>query len=93
MNKTQHTKGPWNIDKIGGGQKGLYIYGETGWVADVSENNARLIASAPELLEALKRHQADGECYCVNKGEGNTAGNPCGWCIGNEAIAKATKGE
>ena len=38
------------------------------------------------LEKALERHQEDSECYCVNKGEGNTAGNPCAWCIGNEIL-------
>ena len=56
-----HTKGPWHI----GMKPGPIIYGEVGeQIADMSSSmlerdehiaNARLIAAAPELLEAAQK--------------------------------------
>lgn len=47
--KTQHTPGPWNAN-------GNYIEDKAGTIAKVMrpEDNAALIAAAPELLEALE---------------------------------------
>lgn len=66
----KHTPGPWRTD-------GCYIssnYGEVGhayWVssmpADMSEANARLIAAAPALLEALKLARAFAEAEVENR--------------------------
>ena len=53
---TKHTPGPWAIDA---GLDGAVIYNGSGTIANVPEDllassfNARLIAAAPELLEAL----------------------------------------
>ena len=56
---TKHTPGPWDLNET---QRGTYIYqgGTENCIAeiyaDVNEDqaaNARLIAAAPELLEAL----------------------------------------
>lgn len=59
-----------------------------------SADNAALIVRAVNeydalcaVEDALKRHQQDGECYCVNIGEGNTSGNPCAHCLGRAALA------
>lgn len=55
MSEAKHTKGPW---RIGAMESGRYaVDGEngqevTGWLD--SEADARLIAAAPELLEALQ---------------------------------------
>lgn len=70
--KVQHTPGPWEAEA-----ENIYIgpdrvYQQWGVIAsntgicttgsrDVSEANARLIAAAPELLEALKRAVAHNE--------------------------------
>lgn len=47
--KTQHTPGPWHAN-------GVYIEDQHGTIAKVMrpEDNAALIASAPELLGALE---------------------------------------
>lgn len=71
---SKHTPGPWHVE-LGG-----FVYSKTKKVADVGLNggyfasrisaepertaNARLIAAAPELLEALEALLADHEKYC-----------------------------
>ena len=86
MNK--HTPGPWSIDAEPG--QGVFVYGdaspldtddicEVKWRAsdETTLANARLIAAAPELLEALEE-------LCSTLGE-------CGMTVrARAAIAKAT---
>ena len=69
--KTLHTKAPWRVERSGYTQIGCLVYaGDTpvvttsvvGKSIEEWEANARLIASAPELLEALK------ECYFIAQG-------------------------
>lgn len=54
---TKHTRGPWTCEDRG---DRFHIMGREDWIATVisgydgDEQNARLIASAPELLEALE---------------------------------------
>jgi hypothetical protein len=54
---TQHTPGPWEFLPPDDGNCGA-ITAKTGWICDFAEEpsdaNARLIAAAPDLLEALK---------------------------------------
>lgn len=59
---TQHTPGPWVIDKHAVDQYSIYSKGASRVHAFVTagetnslEENAQLIAVAPELLEALKQ--------------------------------------
>src|SRR4051812_31379349 len=58
--RTQHTPGPWRVDgRFVMASKGAGAIAETfphgpGKTAGTAEANARLIAAAPELLEALK---------------------------------------
>jgi hypothetical protein len=61
--KTTHTPGPWRvheksptlvIDKHGLVIAQAHSYAECGIMRDEAEANARLIAAAPELLEALE---------------------------------------
>lgn len=59
MSEQKHTPGPWYTD---GGACGVFHDGGTSRIATIEGNftsvriaNARLIAAAPELLEALKR--------------------------------------
>ena len=64
MNTTNHTPGPWKHDETWG----LIKYGKTEICALHSGNeaNAHLIASAPDLLEALRFLLAD---YIAIEGE------------------------
>ena len=67
---SEHTKGPWTVDEEGWEDEGLCIYGggvpmssgehavafvvNYGGTVEAAEANARLIAAAPELLEACR---------------------------------------
>lgn len=67
--KPQYTPGPWEINTVEADDDGdlcLMVWGDTqavcalivdddeGWDRETAEANARLIAAAPELLEACK---------------------------------------
>jgi hypothetical protein len=60
--KTLYTPGPWNVQKLGIVRHYFEINAKGAWIADVKgpsqneqgEANARLIAAAPEMLEALQ---------------------------------------
>jgi hypothetical protein len=63
-----HTKGPWNINKDCSEKSGrpcvhseIFHIAEMLWMSDETEDNARLIAAAPELLEACKTALANME--------------------------------
>ena len=97
---SNHTPGPWMIDPPIKGQESINVWEQSGigHVAAVStgllpdpsaEANARLIASAPCLLEAVKLLMAiigpkDSETW-ANDDEIDAA-----WEAGESAIAKAT---
>lgn len=60
--KTQHTPGPWIFDADNynlTNKKGEIVFGEDGSqdmrLISPSKENARLIAAAPDLLEALEK--------------------------------------
>ncbi len=65
---SEHTPGPWAVDEA---ENGVTARGGEDMIADcdrlnglsfeVSRANARLIAAAPELLEALERLKAEVE--------------------------------
>jgi hypothetical protein len=67
-----HTLGPWHI-----GGNGLIVYSLGGYAicdvktfhgrVDDDTANARLIAAAPELLEACKMALDDGDCQTVTE--------------------------
>ena len=71
MSKLKHTPGPWTIIKTSSGFRGLRIFAGNHYIASVgnsdddletSESDARLIASAPELLDIIiKTYIADLE--------------------------------
>ena len=84
--KNQHTPGPWKHDE----KWGLIKYGKTEICALHSGNeaNAHLIASAPDLLEALRFLLAD---YIAIQGDKLT-GSTVPIEMAQAAIAKA-KGE
>ena len=79
-----HTPGPWTVDN-------QYIHGPDGirFLAVAGDGagqaNARLIASAPELLEALEAVLQDLEHYVATHGPGPDKR----LAIAREAIAKA----
>lgn len=61
--KTQHTPGPWQLNADnrivfvptnGFGNDNIAFINPEGKAPDLMEANARLIAAAPDLLEALK---------------------------------------
>lgn len=60
---SKHTLGPWTVDTDTGGRKPIMAKDGITSVAhtdgleneDLDEANARLIAAAPEMLQALKR--------------------------------------
>lgn len=100
MANAKHTPGPWEL-------LGLDIVSDPGVIATTPtpqrggvfdrEGNARLIAAAPELLEALKALHEDYAlhegCYCGQLVGGcKKDGEPlhvCGFCLSDAAIAKA----
>jgi hypothetical protein len=74
MSKPKHTPGPWGVAKGASGKTyvnamgqsiGLQIVAEINSVPENVASDARLIASAPFLLEALERISA----ICEEKGE------------------------
>lgn len=91
--RTEHTPGPWKYEwgvKVGGFTQSFDIYTEDekeliGYVehSDNIEANARLVATAPELLEALQ------ELTTGHKKEGSTEWANA-YTKAARAIAKAT---
>jgi len=83
MTDTQHTPGPWVIHPEALGEHSIVTPDGRGLIADIygrSPANARLIAAAPELLEALQ------DCVAVpNKNRPDEV-----WQRARAAIAKAT---
>ena len=88
---TKHTAGPWEVNKVSVFAliNGVYhsicrVSAPTKYASDgTSEANAKLIAAAPELLQALKhsiewiQKAPHGEnCYVSNHYEGDS-GNQC----------------
>ena len=59
MSEAQHTPGPWRADSTNVSERYRYVLGGRRLICRItkgdgeSEANARLIAAAPELLEAL----------------------------------------
>ena len=109
-NKTQHTPGPWETGNGSPGEygSGYAICSKSRIVARVlgfgyplglgrspqSDANARLIAAAPDLLEALLRvsHvpcERTGNIHCTMIPNGAPM-KVCPWCAARAAVAKAT---
>lgn len=61
MKETKHTPGPWKVNGHPGNNAGTDWRQVTDckenpvFIAECHKNNARLIAAAPEMLEALER--------------------------------------
>jgi hypothetical protein len=94
---TQHTQGPWQLDKHVNGE--VFIYPKNGRhpICKVNkdyEANARLIAAAPELLEALTSGEdiiSGLEAECDNLGVDLSEVRQW-WIKAESIIAKATGG-
>ena len=96
---TKHTQGPWIIDEDTGMNDGgtikdtdgrgiaMDIYGRT---ADEANANARLIAAAPELLEACQARLEADEVFEQGTSEWHQSVN-CADSMMQAAIAKATR--
>ena len=87
---TQHTPGPWKSEQLRQHDHKIQIWGEDGLIAETStlnsksQANARLIASAPELLKLLQEVvSAPPEGWSVQ--DGINLSERC-----KDAIAKAT---
>lgn len=92
-----HTPGPWALI----GKQGTAIWADNAIIAQVSgarafhaiaRKNAELMASAPELLEALEtlfRHGHQDHCFLLNKAGGEC---DCGIVAAEAIIAKAKGG-
>ena len=96
---TKHTPGPWSTHREGfstvyvearlrqGVIQEVAACGPTEAGQEQQEANARLIAAAPELLDALEmviKEQAPSYHECIDDGEPE-----CAWCIARKAMAKA----
>jgi len=107
MRDVSHTKGPWEINRGVSGQFNFYVCNPKGeaelgnWLVarTVWEVDAKLIAAAPEMLEALKlAMEALAEATAILGGEyGDHYATLCDKMItleesGRDAIAKATQG-
>lgn len=80
---TKHTPGPWVVRPCGSGYAIDYNADQEQICDHVYElPDARLIAAAPALLEALKLLLQDSDPWNLN------AGSP--WCDARRAIALAT---
>lgn len=97
MPKTSYTPGPWAFTEVQSPERGhrlaIHQKGTGAYVAQINlgdlskdaKANARLIASAPELLEALGALQG----YCLRQGI-LPEGEPLGMKV-RAAILKATE--
>lgn len=104
MSEKKHTPGEWFTHqeghstvyvecRIGGGLiQAVAKCGPTAAGREQQEANARLIAAAPELLEALQEAKAALE-WCVEQGGGPTCEHESGgvvcFCKENKAISSA----
>ncbi|MEG6001056.1 hypothetical protein UXP17_03255 [Enterobacter hormaechei] len=84
----KHTPGPWYWDSEGLGSKDVLVFGKGYPFEMTSEANKRLIAAAPDLLEALQLAFADmsgGMKSCGHNGYTCT----CSYEKAKAAISKA----
>ena len=94
-----YTPGPWKvyeadcfpgyygIDTRGKPSTSVVVFGKKSGIP--KKEDARLIAAAPDLLEALQAVCEAYGCECVDEGPNGH----CPMCQGRAAIAKATGGQ
>lgn len=60
-NMSNHTPGPWSFEN----DAGIYHINapHVGWVCETTERDARLIAAAPDMYEALRRMEVEFHDY------------------------------
>lgn len=95
--ESKHTPGPWRV-----GDAGATVFGpkteapspvriatvtNNAIPSDAQRANARLIAAAPELLDACE--EAIAEAHRLNEAAGYTVFNPTAFGMMRQAIAKA----
>jgi hypothetical protein len=93
MNTTQHTPGPWYLDAHD--EKGWFLLSESGpdimaEPFDCADADARLIATAPDLLSALEALHACHRAFSAN--ENWTMLDDEARAMAEAAIAKAKGG-
>jgi hypothetical protein len=105
---TKHTPGPWYVGDLAAPDlagRNMLVYASSGYaVADAKifhcmfgvpemEANARLIAAAPDLLEALQHLMLDLEYHGLAGFYSETSGSGLGGAVADAraAIAKATE--
>ena len=81
----QHTPGPWGNDREPVIVRGLTWVAHANYPTETGEANARLIAAAPELLEALESAADELESII----DWHAIGNPTVLGAALAAIAKA----
>ena len=99
MTAQKHTPGDWTVDRSDRRGTHLYVTANMGTadVCRVTDNgsaaaNARLIAAAPDMAEALRECAliSGGECYCSDYDPSELGpGQTCGYCTATEALKKA----
>jgi hypothetical protein len=81
-----HTPGPWfSASYVVGSDKGTIANAYNPRLGDEGEANARLIAAAPEMLEALRR------LTFAAASRDNTMGDPCRLLECKAELAAATR--
>lgn len=86
---SEHTPGPWTAIQVEGGEWTIWREGTNHFVTETTgtmatEANARLIAAAPDLLEALEALVDPCDCYGRERGDHSVLCNRA-----RDAIAKA----
>lgn len=84
--ETKHTPGPWTVDEtyrwlVMGPDRAAVGRSQSSPISGRAEANARLIAAAPELAEALEtieRSGAPGGTIVAKRPDDHA----CGWCRG-----------
>jgi hypothetical protein len=89
MNEASFTKGPWRITDFG--EDGVMIHGSNGELVETvytGKANAQLIASAPEIYEALNLM-----CFAFSKPVGQYRTNELQAYLMGRAALKKARGE
>ena len=96
MSETKHTPGPWKASYDRYERKHSFVgdgmwFGKISWTvtSDRNEADARLIAAAPELLDALQHLSDVYEHIWVKMSDGEMAIVRGAWEVAAAAIAKA----